>query len=73
MKGRFTRWTCLIVAGVLLMALAAAASAQVVVTVNGDTANATISLTDNNGTTYDADVTIVFDTPAEPDAARRSI
>jgi hypothetical protein len=63
MKGRFTRWTCLIVAGVLLMALAAAASAQVVVTVNGDTANATISLTDNNGTTYDADVTIVFDTP----------
>jgi len=57
------RWTCLIVAGVLLMALAAAASAQVVVTVNGDTANATISLTDNNGTTYDADVTIVFDTP----------
>jgi hypothetical protein len=63
MKGRFTRWTCLIVAGVLLMALAAAASAQVVVTVNGDTANATISLTDNNGTTYDADVTIVFENP----------
>jgi hypothetical protein len=51
------------VAGVLLMALAAAASAQVVVTVNGDTANATISLTDNNGTTYDADVTIVFEDP----------
>jgi hypothetical protein len=50
-------------AGVLLMALAAAASAQVVVTVDGDTAHATISLTDNNGTTYDADVTIVFDTP----------
>lgn len=45
------------------MALAAAASAQVVVTVTGDTAHATISLTDDNGTTYDADVTIVFDTP----------
>jgi hypothetical protein len=54
---------CQIVAGVLFLALAAAASAQVVVTVDGDTANATISLTDNNGTTYDADVTIVFDTP----------
>lgn len=64
MTGRFTRWTCSVVAGVLLMALAAAASAQVVVTVDGDTAHATISLTDNNGTTYDADVTIVFDTPA---------
>jgi hypothetical protein len=53
----------LIVAGVLLMALAAAASAQVVVTVDGDTAHAAVSLTDNNGTTYDADVTIVFDSP----------
>jgi hypothetical protein len=63
MKGRFTRWTCLIVAGVLSMALAAAASAQVVVTVDGDTANATISLTDNAGHVYEADVTIVFDTP----------
>jgi hypothetical protein len=63
MKGRFTRWMCLIVAGVLSMALAAAASAQVVVIVDGETAYATISLTDNNGTTYDADVTIVFDTP----------
>lgn len=49
--------------GVLFMALGAAASAQVVVTVDGDTAYATISLTDNNGTTYNADVTIVFDTP----------
>ncbi len=55
-------WLC--VAGVLSMALAAAASAQVVVTVDGETAHATVSLTDNNGTTYDADVTIVFDTPA---------
>jgi hypothetical protein len=63
MKGRFTRWIGQIVAGVLLMALAAAASAQVVVTVDGETAHATVSLTDNNGTTYDADVTIVFDTP----------
>ena len=63
MKGRFRRWTWLLFASVLSMALATAASAQVVVTVNGDTANATISLTDNNGTTYDADVTIVFDTP----------
>lgn len=62
MKGRFTRWLCLFT-GVLFMALGAAASAQVVVTVNGDTANATISLTDNNGTTYDADVTIVFESP----------
>ncbi|HEX5123460.1 MAG TPA: DUF6689 family protein [Rhodanobacteraceae bacterium] len=55
-------WLC--VAGVLSMTLAAAASAQVVVTVDGETAHATVSLTDNNGTTYDADVTIVFDTPA---------
>jgi hypothetical protein len=45
------------------LALATAASAQVVVVVDGDTANATISLTADNGTTYDADVTIVFDTP----------
>ncbi len=62
MKAGFRRWIGLLV-GVLGMALAAAASAQVVVTVDGDTAFATISLTDNNGTTYDADVTIVFDTP----------
>ncbi|HEY6892579.1 MAG TPA: DUF6689 family protein [Rhodanobacteraceae bacterium] len=50
-------------AGVLFLALAATASAQVVVTVDGDTANATISLTDNAGHVYEADVTIVFDTP----------
>lgn len=49
--------------GVLFLALAAAASAQVIVTVVGDTAYATISLTDNNGITYDADVTIIFDSP----------
>jgi hypothetical protein len=63
MKGRFWRWAGLSFAGVLFLALAASASAQVVVTVEGDTASATISLTDDNGTTYDADVTIVFDTP----------
>src|SRR4051812_27973147 len=63
MKGRLWRWTWHLFACVLSMALATAASAQVVVVVNGDTATATISLTDNNGTTYDADVTIVFDTP----------
>jgi hypothetical protein len=54
---------CLAFAGLLGLALAAAASAQVVVTVDGDTAYATISLTDGDGNTYDADVTIVFDTP----------
>lgn len=49
--------------GALLMARAPEASAQVVVTVDGDTAYATISLTDDNNVTYEADVTIVFDTP----------
>jgi hypothetical protein len=63
MKARWWRWTWQAFAGVLLMALAAAASAQVVVTVDGDTANATISLTDDAGHTYEADVTIVFDSP----------
>ncbi len=63
MKGRLWRWTWLLFASVLSMALATAASAQVVVTVDGDTANATISLTDNAGHVYEADVTIVFDTP----------
>jgi uncharacterized protein DUF6689 len=63
MKSGVWQWTWRAFAGVVLMALAAAASAQVVVTVDGDTAYATISLTDNNGTTYDADVTIVFDSP----------
>jgi len=63
MKVRWRYWSGCVFAGVLSMALAAAASAQVVVTVDGDTAYATISLTDNNGVTYDADVTIVFDSP----------
>ena len=63
MTFRLQRWSCLAVAGVLYLALAAAASAQVAVTVDGDTAYATIALTDANGITYDADVTIVFDTP----------
>ena len=63
MRLRWRYWLVCVFAGVLSMALAAAASAQVVVTVDGDTAYATISLTDNNGVTYDADVTIVFDSP----------
>ena len=50
-------------AGAAGLALATAAPAQVIVGVDGDTATATISLTDGNGTTYEADVTIVFDTP----------
>jgi hypothetical protein len=49
--------------GALLMARAPDASAQVVVTIDGDTAYATISLTDDNNVTYEADVTIVFDAP----------
>jgi hypothetical protein len=63
MRFRWRYWSGCVVAGVLSLALAAAASAQVVVTVDGDTANATISLTGNNGVTYDADVTIMFDSP----------
>jgi hypothetical protein len=63
MKVRWRYWSGLVFAGVLGLAMATAASAQVVVTVDGDTAYATISLTDNNGVTYDADVTIVFDSP----------
>ena len=63
MLGRWRQWSWSALAGILCLALATAASAQVVVTVNGDTAYATISLTDGNGVTYDADVTIVFDTP----------
>jgi hypothetical protein len=63
MKGRLGRWTWLLVAGAAWLALPAPASAQVVVTVDGDTAHAAISLPGDNGATYDADVTIVFDTP----------
>lgn len=49
-------------AALLLWAFAPAAWSQVSVTVEGDTAFATISL-EGNGTTYEADVTIVFDGP----------
>jgi len=63
MQVRWRRWSCWAYAGVLYLALAAAACAQVVVTVDGDTAYATISLEDNGGNRYEADVTIVFDTP----------
>jgi hypothetical protein len=63
MKRRWLRWSWCALAGILCLALATAASAGVVVTVQGDTAYATISLTGSNGITYDADVTIVFDHP----------
>jgi hypothetical protein len=58
------RGACFALAGALYLALAKPACAQIVVTVDGNTAYATISLTDGNDVTYDADVTIVFDTPA---------
>ncbi|MET0232888.1 MAG: DUF6689 family protein [Rhodanobacteraceae bacterium] len=45
------------------LALATAAPAQVVVTVDGNTAHADISLTSGTGETYEAEATIVFDTP----------
>lgn len=63
MKARSRFWSGLALVGALLMARAPEASAQVEVTVDGDTAYATISLTDDNNVTYEADVTIVFDTP----------
>src|SRR5664279_3494355 len=63
MKGRWRSWSWFALAGILCFAMVTAVSAQVVVTVSGDTAYATISLTDGDGVTYDADVTIVFDTP----------
>jgi hypothetical protein len=63
MMFRLRRWSYFAFAGVLYLALPAAASAQVVVTVDGDTAHATISLTGDNGQNYDAEVTIDFDTP----------
>jgi hypothetical protein len=56
------RWWGWLGASLLLWAFAPAAWAQVSVIIEGDTAYATISL-DGNGTTYEADVTIVFDTP----------
>lgn len=57
-----TMWTWL-GAGVLALGLASAASAQVLVTVEGDTAHADISLTGPGGQTYTAEVIIEFDTP----------
>lgn len=60
---RFLRRWISAAVGATALALATAAPAQVVVGVDGDTASATISLTDSGGTTYEADVTIVFDTP----------
>jgi hypothetical protein len=63
MKVRWRYGSGFVFAGVLSLALNTAAHAQVAVTIDGDTAHATISLTDNSGVTYDADVTIVFDSP----------
>jgi hypothetical protein len=59
----FLRGWATALVGATGLALATAAPAQVVVVVEGDTANATISVTADNGTTYDADVTIVFESP----------
>lgn len=56
------RWWGWLGASLLLSTLAPTAWAQVSVVIDGDTAYATISL-DGNGATYEADVTIVFDTP----------
>jgi len=56
-------WSSLVLVGAFFWAFLPDAAAQVVVTIDGDTAYATISLTDTNGITYDADVTIAFDTP----------
>jgi hypothetical protein len=60
LHGKVSTW---IGAGMLCLALASAASAQVLVTVDGDTAHADISLTGANGQTYTAEVIIQFDTP----------
>jgi hypothetical protein len=54
----------LAIVGAAGLALATAAPAQVTVTVDGDTAHADISLTSPTGETYEAEATIVFDTPA---------
>src|SRR4029078_5809769 len=62
MRVGWRRWMIAMGASLLLGALAAAELASVSVTIDGNTAVATISL-DGNGTTYEADVTIVFDTP----------
>jgi len=57
------RWSGFALAALLFCGAVSTARAQVAVTIDGDTAFATISLPDGNGGTYDADVTIVFDTP----------
>ena len=62
MKTRSLRFpACALLMATLLGARAA--SAQVDVEVIGNTAHATILLQDELGTSYDAEVTIVFDTP----------
>lgn len=48
---------------VLALAFVRDAAASVVVTIDGDTAHAQISLENAIGTTYEAEVTIVFDSP----------
>jgi hypothetical protein len=60
---RFGKSIALTLAFVLAGAAARDAAAGVVVTVDGNTAHAEISLTDGSGATYDADVTITFDSP----------
>ena len=63
MTFRWRRGWILAIVGAAGLALATAAPAQVTVTVDGDTAHADISLTSPTGETYEAEATIVFDTP----------
>lgn len=63
MMASLLRWFKLAVVFSLLLLASPAAIASVVVVINGNTADAMISLTDSNGRTFDAEVTIVFDTP----------
>jgi hypothetical protein len=62
MTFRLSRWISAWV-GAAGLALATAAPAQVTVTVDGNTAHADISLTNGAGDTFEAEATIVFDTP----------
>lgn len=61
----FTRLLRLSMSAMLAIAMLGSpdASAQVNVEIIGDTAHATILLADTQGNTYDAEVTIVFDSP----------
>lgn len=61
----FTRLLRLSMSAMLAIAMLGSpdASAQVNVEIVGDTAHATILLADTQGNTYDAEVTIVFDSP----------